>query len=154
MSAENGMRVRPYQPPDRAAVIRLWHDCGLVRPWNDPEADIDLKMEAQPDLFLVGEMDGRVVASTMAGYDGHRGWLYSVAVSPSCRKRGFGRQIVMAAVEKLRALGCRKVNLQVRASNLEVVAFYERIGFRSDDVIGLGMRLIDSRWSHNGDSAE
>jgi ribosomal protein S18 acetylase RimI-like enzyme len=138
------LHVRPYESRDRATVIRLWHECGLVVPWNDPGTDIDLKVAFQPELFLVGELESGVVATAMAGYDGHRGWLNTVAVAPAHRHRGYGRQIVMDAVERLRLLGCPKVNLQVRTSNLNVVAFYERLGFFTDNVIGMGMRLVDS----------
>jgi ribosomal protein S18 acetylase RimI-like enzyme len=141
---EGVLQIRSFEQADREAVIRLWRDCGLVVPWNDPDRDIDLKLNLQPELFLVGELDGTLAATTMAGYDGHRGWLYSVAVAPEHRKKGFGRQIVLDAVERLRGLGCRKVNLQVRTSNLDVIAFYERIGFQHDNVIGLGMRLGDA----------
>ena len=136
--------IRPFEARDRQEVVKLWQDCGLVVPWNDPDRDIDRKMAVQPELFLIGEIAGVVVATTMAGYDGHRGWLYSVAVAPEHRRRGIGRQIVHAAVERLWAMGCRKVNLQVRTTNTQVLDFYERLGFRSDNVIGLGLRLNDT----------
>lgn len=144
MSKPDSMIIRPFEPPDRQSVVLLWRECGLVVPWHDPDRDIDLKMEVQPELFLVGEIDSAVVATTMAGYDGHRGWLYSIAVSPPHRGRGLGRQIVLEAVKRLKSRGCRKVNLQVRTSNRDVIAFYERLGFRLDDVVGMGLRLCES----------
>ena len=128
---------------DAEEVIALWRACGLVVPWNDPRRDIARKMAVQPELFLVGAIEGRLVATVMAGYEGHRGWLNYLAVAPDCQRRGLGREIVEHAIEKLRALGCPKVNLQVRASNAEVIAFYESLGFKVDDVVSLGMRLIN-----------
>jgi ribosomal protein S18 acetylase RimI-like enzyme len=97
----------------------------------------------QPELFLVAELDKRVVGTVMAGFDGHRGWLYLVGVHPEFQRHGIGQALVNAAVELLRDLGCWKVNLQVRESNLEVREFYERLGFKDDKVIGMGLRLDD-----------
>lgn len=122
-------------------MIDLWHRCNLVVPWNDPRHDIWLKMQVQPELFVVGLVDAQVIASVMAGYDGHRGWLNYVAVSPDYQQQGIGRQMVDHATEALRALGCPKINLQVRASNAGVIAFYQRLGFALDDVVSLGKRL-------------
>ena len=135
------MIVRPYQPTDEEQVVALWHDCQLVVPWNDPKEEIERKMQVQPELFLVGVVGERVAATVMAGYDGHRGWLYALAVAPDRQRQGLGRRMVEEAEARLRALGCRKVNLQVRASNTEVVAFYERLGFSVEDRVSLGKRL-------------
>jgi ribosomal protein S18 acetylase RimI-like enzyme len=95
----------------------------------------------EPELFLVGEIDGKVVATCMAGYDGHRGWINYLAVSPERRRWGLARRIMAAAEEKLRRMGCPKINLQVRASNQEVIEFYRSIGYRIDDVLSMGKRL-------------
>ncbi len=111
------MQIRRFQPADEAAVIALWHRCDLVVPRNDPARDIALKMAWQPELFLVGEEDDRIVATVMAGYEGHRGWINYLAVDPDVRRHGLGRMMMSAAEEALRALGCPKINLQVRASN-------------------------------------
>lgn len=135
------MIVRPFQPSDEEAVVRLWRDCGLVVPWNDPQADIAAKMTVQPELFLVGELEGRVAATVMAGYDGHRGWINYLAVGPGLQGRGFGRRLIDEAEARLRAMGCPKINLQVRTSNTRVIAFYQRLGFKLDDVVSLGKRL-------------
>ena len=135
------MLIRAYRLSDEDAVVALWQECGLTRPWNDPRKDIARKMRVRPDLFLVGELDGAVVATAMAGYEGHRGWVSYLAVSPAQRRRGLGRAI-MAEVERLlREAGCPKINLQVRTGNAEVIAFYRRIGFELDDVVSLGKRL-------------
>jgi ribosomal protein S18 acetylase RimI-like enzyme len=135
------MHIRPFQPDDETAVIALWQRSGLVVPRNDPARDIALKRAWQPDLFLVGELDDRVVASVMAGYEGHRGWINYLAVDPDARRRGFGRLMMSAAEKALRALGCPKINLQVRTSNEAVRAFYQRIGYAVDEVISFGKRL-------------
>jgi ribosomal protein S18 acetylase RimI-like enzyme len=135
------MEIRTYEPRDESAVVALWGRCGLLRPWNDPLKDIRRKLEVRPDLFLVGEFDGAMVATVMAGYDGHRGWINYLAVSPDHRREGFGRKIMQAAEERLRREGCPKINLQVRSCNKDVIDFYQRIGFQQDDVVSLGKRL-------------
>ncbi|WP_277987343.1 GNAT family acetyltransferase [Billgrantia tianxiuensis] len=134
--------IRAYQEQDRAAVIRLWHECGLVRPWNDPEKDIDRKLTMQAELFLVGEFEGRIVASAMAGFDGHRGSVYYLAVDPRHQHMGHGRELMARVEAQLLALGCPKLNIAVRTSNESVLAFYRRLGYSVDDVVSLGKRLI------------
>jgi ribosomal protein S18 acetylase RimI-like enzyme len=136
------MRIREFRASDEAAVIALWTACDLVRPWNDPHKDILRKLSHQPEMFLVGEEDGELVASVMAGYEGHRGWLNYLAVSPAYRNRSFGRQIVAEAERMLTERGCPKLNLQIRASNAAVIAFYARLGYARDEVVSLGKRLI------------
>lgn len=135
------MEIRQFKPEDEGYVIRLWEICGLTVPWNDPKLDIQMKLEVQPELFLVGAIDTRIVATVMAGYDGHRGWLYSLSVDPEYQRAGLGRNIVEAAIIRLKMQGCRKVNLQVRTSNVEVIGFYEKIGFSIDDTVSMGKRL-------------
>jgi ribosomal protein S18 acetylase RimI-like enzyme len=135
------IHIRPFQPADEAAVIALWQQCGLVRPWNDPHKDIQRKLAVRPDWFLVGVLDGRVVACVMAGYEGHRGWLNYLAVTPEHQRRGLARAIVTEAERLLRAAGCPKINLQVRTSNTGVIEFYRRLGYAVDDVVSLGKRL-------------
>ena len=135
------MEIRQFKPEDEGYVIRLWEICGLTVPWNDPKLDIQMKLEVQPELFLVGAIDTRIVATVMAGYDGHRGWLYSLSVDPEYQRAGLGRNIVEAAIIRLKMQGCLKVNLQVRTSNVEVIGFYEKIGFSIDDTVSMGKRL-------------
>ena len=135
------MKIRPFQTGDETAVVQLWQDCGLVRPVNDPHKDIRRKVSAQPDLFLVGTNDTRIVATVMAGYDGHRGWLNYLAVAPDQQRGGLGRQMVAEAEQRLRARGCPKINLQVLRSNAGVMEFYRKIGFSEDDVASMGKRL-------------
>ena len=135
------MQIRPFQPEDEEAVISLWRRCDLLRPWNDPRKDIQRKMSVRPDLFLVGLLDGQVVACVMAGYEGHRGWLNYLAVAPEHQRHGLARAIVAEAERLLREAGCPKINLQIRTSNHGVLQFYQRLGYSIDEVVSLGKRL-------------
>ena len=136
------MEIRPFHPGDADAVVALWRRCDLVRPWNDPYKDIERKLAVRPDLFLVGLVEGAIVAAVMAGYEGHRGWINYLAVDPAHQRRGLGRAILDAAEARLRASGCPKINLQVRRSNTQVLAFYRAIGYLEDDAVCLGKRLV------------
>ncbi|TLX56014.1 GNAT family acetyltransferase [Stutzerimonas nosocomialis] len=136
------MNIRPYHPADEDAVVQLWEDCGLTRPWNDPHKDIARKLTQQPELFLVGEVAGELMASAMAGYDGHRGSVHYLAVAPAYQAQGHGRQMLEAVEQRLFALGCPKLNLLVRTSNERTLAFYRSLGYGTDDVFSLGKRLI------------
>jgi ribosomal protein S18 acetylase RimI-like enzyme len=138
---KSNMSIRAYRAEDQGAVVQLWHESGLVAPHIDPRGDIARKMAFQPDLFWVGEEEGQIVASVMVGYHGHRGWINFLAVSPACQGSGFGREMMEEAEKRLRAMGCAKINLQVRATNLKVVDFYKRIGFVVEDVVSMGKRL-------------
>ena len=130
-----------YSSEHQDAVVDLWRKCNLVVPQNDPVEDIQRKLVFQPDLFFVAVLDGKVVGSIMVGYEGHRGWMNYLAVLPEHQRRGYGRKLVEKAVDELKRLGCLKVNLQVRRSNVSVVEFYKHLGFKDDDVVGLGKRL-------------
>lgn len=136
------LAIRPYHARDEAAVIQLWRDCGLTRPWNDPRKDIARKLTVQPELFLVGEADGAIVAALMGGYDGHRAWINYLAVSPAHQRRGHATALMRAVERKLLEMGCPKINLLIRSGNLAVQGFYETLGFRQDEVISMGKRLI------------
>ena len=135
------MEIRAFRADDESAVVALWERCGLTRPWNDPHKDIVRKLTVQPEFFLVGVVDGAVVASAMAGYDGHRGWVNYLAVAPECRSRGLGRDMMREVERLLRAVGCPKVNLQVRDTNSDAMAFYEALGYGRDAVVSMGKRL-------------
>ena len=136
------MQIRRYRSPDESALIALWHACGLVRSWNDPEKDIQRKLTVQPELFLVGTIGEMLVASVMAGFDGHRGWVNYLAVAPEHRKSGMGRALMEKVEQELKAIGCPKLNLQVRATNPEAVAFYQRLGYELEEIVSMGKRLI------------
>jgi len=141
--------VRPFRESDRPDVIELWGRCDLTRPWNDAGLDIDRKTARDHDGFLIGTVDGAVVASVMAGYDGHRGWINYLAVDPDRRGAGLGAEIMRAAEHHLARLGCPKINLQIRTSNIDAVRFYESIGYTIDDVVSMGRRLVDDE-AHPG----
>lgn len=134
------MQIRPYREADEAEVIALWRECGMLR-WSDPKKDIARKLRVNPEWFLVGELDGRVVATCMVGYEGHRGWINFLAVAPAWQSGGHGRALMEEAERLLRGVGCAKINLQVRATNKRVIAFYERLGFAVEELLSLGKRL-------------
>ena len=136
------MIIRPYKTTDENMVIDLWMRCGLISPQNNPQTDIQRKLAVAPELFLVGTLNSEVVATVMAGYEGHRGWINYLAVSPHLQKTGYGRQIMEHAEGLLRERGCPKINLQVRSANKQVIEFYQRIGFSFDDVLSMGKRLV------------
>lgn len=136
------MHIRPYQPGDEPAVVALWRECGLLRPWNDPHRDIARKLTEQPELFLVGVLGKTLMATAMVGFDGHRGWVYYLAVAQAHRDQSYGRRLMQEAERLLIERGCPKVNLLVRSSNVQVIEFYKRLGYTQDDVVSLGRRLI------------
>lgn len=137
------MKIRKYRDTDRDEVINLWHRVFPdPAPRNEPDRVIDLKL-AIDDMILVAIQDKKLIGTTIAGYDGHRGWLYSVAVDPDYRNNGIGRKLVESAVDLLKQHGCIKVNLQVLPGNHEVTGFYEAIGFEIEDRISMG-KLLDT----------
>lgn len=135
------MEIRAFQIQDESAVVQLWKDCGLTAPQNDPCKDIACKLEIQPEGFLVGCLNKKIIATVMAGYDGHRGWINYLGVHPDHQKSGVGRLIMNAAQNLLKKAGCPKINLQIRMTNHTAVEFYKRMGFVEDDVLSLGKRL-------------
>jgi ribosomal protein S18 acetylase RimI-like enzyme len=135
------MQIRPFSDGDEDAVIALWQEVGITRPWNDPHKDIARKRRVQRDLFLVALADDVVVGTVMAGYDGHRGWVNYLAVAPARQRRGIARALMAAVEVGLAALGCPKVNLQVRTGNADALGFYARLGYGRDEVVTLGKRL-------------
>jgi ribosomal protein S18 acetylase RimI-like enzyme len=138
------MLVRAYREADEQEVVSLWREVFPDAPWwNDPALDIRRKLAVQRDLFLVAEDEGRVVGTAMGGYDGHRGWVYYVAVLPGSRRRGTGTALMRELEERLTRLGCRKLNLQVRTSNASVVDFYRSLGYTTQELISMGKLLGD-----------
>jgi len=137
------MDIRTFELNDSAAVIALWKACGLTRPWNNPELDIQRKLSVKDELFLVAELDQRIIGSVMGGYDGHRGWINYLAVDPDIRKQGAGRALMDAVQARLLKLDCPKINLQVRQGNDAIAAFYEAIGYTDDECRSFGKRLIE-----------
>ncbi|MGW9114421.1 GNAT family acetyltransferase [Microbacterium sp. NPDC055683] len=134
--------IRPLQDRDVEAVVALWLAAGLTRPWNDPHADIRRARAVWPDLLLVAVDGDAVTGSVMAGYDGHRGWLYYLAADPARRGEGIGRALVAEAERRLVAIGCPKVMLMVRAENTRVLEYYDAIGYTRESTSLTGKRLI------------
>jgi len=135
------LEIRSFRAEDEAAVIALWQAAGLTRPSNDPADDIARKLQVQPEWFLIGRIADVIVASVMVGYDGHRGWVYYLAVAPEHQRRGYARALMQRAEALLLEAGCPKLNLQVRGSNKEALGFYERLGYATEDRVSLGKRL-------------
>lgn len=136
------MLIRAFTPADEQAVIALWQACGLTRPWNNPALDIQRKLAVQPELFLVGELAGQIIASAMAGYEGHRGWVNYLGVAPEHRGKGYARVLMQKIEHLLVERGCPKLNLQVRQDNQAALGFYSALGYGQDAAVSLGKRLI------------
>ena len=125
----------------REDAVALWHECGLTRPWNDSYADLDRALDGESSTVLAVVSDGALLATAMVGHDGHRGWVYYVAVSPSAQGAGLGRVLMSAAEEWVLARGIPKLMLLVRGTNTKALGFYERLGYAVEDVVTLGRRL-------------
>ena len=138
------VKIRLYEDSDARAVAALWKEIFPDQPaHNVPEEDIARKQAHDHGLFFVAELDSAIVGTAMGGYDGHRGWVYLVAVKERLRGAGLGARLMAAVETALRQLGCRKLNLQVRAGNEAVIRFYERLGFEQEPRASLGKRLDD-----------
>jgi len=136
------VHIRSYADQDESGVARLWRRVFPEAPaWNRPEEDIRRKLDVQRDLFLVAEDGGRIIGTVMAGYDGHRGWVYYLAVAPDRRRQGLGSALMGEVERRLAQRGCPKLNLQVRASNQEVVSFYRQLGYAVEERISMGKSL-------------
>jgi ribosomal protein S18 acetylase RimI-like enzyme len=143
-SASPALSVTPIEENDIPDVIALWHRCGSTRPWNDPAGDIALARRGEHSTVLVGRHGGALVASVMVGHDGHRGWVYYVTVDPDRRYKSFGRAIMNAAEDWLRARGILKLQLMVRKDNAKVQAFYESIGYYNQETVTFA-KWLDGR---------
>lgn len=134
-------RIRPIRDGEDEAVVALWTACGLTRPWNDPRQDLRLARDGATSTVLVAAEDEQVVGSIMVGFDGHRGWVYYLAVDPDRRGRSLGRELMAAAEAWLSDRGAPKIQLMVRADNTAALGFYERLGLERQTVVVLGRRL-------------
>lgn len=140
------MIIRVFDERDTDAVIALWSQAFPEyatpgKPQRDPRLSIRNKLSMQPELFFVGVLEERLIGSVMAGYDGHRGWLYSLAVAEDARGNGYGRALVEHAERALKLIGCPKLNLQIMANKPEARGFYAKLGYQMDEVVSLGKRL-------------
>ena len=140
MSTGTTLAITPLEEADIEAVIALWRRCGLTRPWNDPEADIAMARQGSNAAVLLGRDGDAIVASVLVGHDGHRGWVYYVAVDPEHRKKGAGRAIMTAAEDWLRARSILKLQLMVRPDNTQVQAFYETLDYDEQE------RIVYAKW--------
>jgi len=139
---ETSLEIRPFLDRDQRAVVALWEEVFAGDPpWNVPAEMIRRKSTVQPELFLVAHSQEKVLGTVMAGFDGVRGWIHHLAVSPSIRRAGVATRLMHAAEDGLKRLGCPKVNLQVRSTNAEVVAFYRAIGYEVEERVSMGKRL-------------
>ena len=134
--------IRPYSETDLNSIVSLWEICELSRPWNDPIKDIERKLTVQRDLFLILEKDGEILGSVMGGYDGHRGSVNYLGIHPDHKNEGLGKLLMNRIEEELIKMGCPKINLMVRNSNLDVHEFYRVIGYEEQEVVVFGKRLI------------
>ncbi len=141
-STPGSTTIRAFAAADTEAVVSLWRECELTKPWNDPYKDIARKLGVQSELFLVAVVDETIAGTVMAGYDGHRGWINYLAVSPARRRLGIGRALVAHVERDLQSKGCPKINLQIRETNTSVISFYRSIGYSPDPVVSMGRRLI------------
>ena len=135
------LAIAPIVDADVATVVALWQACGLTRPWNDPAADIALARRGANATILIGRADGVIVASALVGHDGHRGWVYYLAVAPERRRAGLGRAMMDAAEAWLRTRGAPKIQLMVRDDNEAALGFYESLGLERQKVVMLGRFL-------------
>ena len=139
------VEIRPFSDGDEGAVAALWREVFPNDPaHNVPEQDIARKREVQRELFFVAEQDNAIIGTAMGGYDGHRGWVYLVAVKPAARGAGVGSRLMHRIEEALKALGCTKLNLQVRAGNEPVIQFYEALGYSQEPRTSMGKRLTET----------
>lgn len=143
-SAMSSLSIAPVADADVADVVALWQACGLTRPWNDPAADIALARRGPSSALLLGRDAGAIVATVMVGHDGHRGWVYYVAVDPACQGKGFGRAIMAAAEDWLRNAGVPKLQLLVRRENAKAAAFYQSLGYEESTSVMLA-KWLDGR---------
>lgn len=135
------LAIGDLRPDEVEAAVALWEACGLTRPWNDPRADIALALGKQASTVLAGRVDGQVVATAMTGSDGHRGWVYYLAVAPDRQRHGYGAQMMLAAADWLKARGAPKLHVMIRSENLGVAAFYAKLGYEKSDTITMAKRL-------------
>ena len=138
---ESSLLIRKFQESDEQGLVSLWNVCKLTVPWNNPYKDIKRKLSVQPELFLVGYLKDELIASVMAGYDGHRGWINYFAVHPDFQNRGFGKQVMGYVENILRELGCPKINLQIREGNKKILSYYQKLGFVQEKRISISKRL-------------
>ena len=133
--------IAAARPEDCDAVIALWEACGLTRPWNNPRADFTTALAGATSTIVVEGRSGAIAGSVMVGFDGHRGWVYYLAVAPAARRMGLGRTLMLAAEAWLREHGAPKIQLMVREDNVDATAFYDALGLERQKVVTFGRFL-------------
>lgn len=133
--------IREFRYSDKSQVIQLWNQLGLATPQNNSSNDIDRKLKVNPELFLVAVIDDLIIGSIMGGYEGHRGWINYLGVSPHHQRSGVASRLMASVEQKMHAIGCAKINLQVRNSNTDAIKFYQSLGYLEDQVVSFGKRL-------------
>lgn len=142
VSQGKAVHIRTFSQNDRKPVISLWEACGLLSPWTDPDYDISAKILMQPEGFIVGVINGQLMASAMVEFDGQRGSVFNLAVLPEYQTAGFGKQMMQHVETILSRVGCPKLNIIVRNASPSVLAFYEAMGYQKEEISCVGMRLI------------
>ena len=138
----NKYNITIFEDKHRTQVIDLWKKCNLIKSWNDPNKDIDRKLKVNDSLFLIVEFNKVIIGSAMIGYDGHRGSLYYLAVDPKHQRKGVGKMLMKEIEKRLIEVGCPKINIFIRNSNIEVKEFYQSIDYEEQDCLVYGKRLI------------
>tara|TARA_B100001765_G_C19290262_1_gene244000 strand:+ start:120 stop:548 length:429 start_codon:yes stop_codon:yes gene_type:complete len=138
----NKYNITIFEDKHRTQVIDLWKKCNLIKSWNDPNKDIDRKLKVNDNLFLIVEFNKVIIGSAMIGYDGHRGSLYYLAVDPKHQRKGVGKMLMKEIEKRLIEVGCPKINIFIRNSNIEVKEFYQSIDYEEQDCLVYGKRLI------------
>ena len=138
----NKYNITIFEDKHRTQVIDLWKKCNLIKSWNDPNKDIDRKLKVNDNLFLIVEFNKVIIGSAMIGYDGHRGSLYYLAVDPKHQGKGVGKMLMKEIEKRLIEVGCPKINVFIRNSNIEVKEFYQSIDYEEQNCLVYGKRLI------------
>jgi ribosomal protein S18 acetylase RimI-like enzyme len=141
-----GIEIRPFVIEDTDQVLEVWSLAGMTTPERNPRADIQKKLRHSPESFFVGTLEGKVVATVMVGYDGHRGWIYSLAVRPDLQRKGIGSQMMEEAENWLRQQGCPRAKLQIDEARSDVAGFYKKLGYEVQPLVSMAkwFRVSDS----------
>ena len=134
--------ISTFENRYRSQVIDLWNQCNLIKSWNDPNKDINRKLKINDNLFLIVQFNEIIIGSAMGGYDGHRGSVYYLSVDPKYQNKGIGKILMKEIEKRLVAVGCPKINIFIRNSNIEVKEFYQSIDYEKQDSLVYGKRLI------------
>jgi len=142
---KDNMKIRKFNIKETDDIIQIWDKCGLLHPPNNPVEEMAIKTRFQPDLFLVGEINGKVMATIMLGFEGRRGWINSLCVLPEYQGKGYGSDLMQHGMQILRKLGAPKINLLIRPGNSKVREFYKKLGFEIEEVILMAHRFTKEK---------